>query len=220
MSSLPKEQQSAYQRWEMASFGDDRPSPFNSDRHAPAANAASAAKLAEQVAAAREAARLEGYAAGLAQGRNAGLDEGRAQAAQERIHLQQIAETFGFEVAQANEAIAQDMLDLALDLAKAMLKTALDVRPERIMPIVGEAIRYLPTLQQPALLFLHPADALLVQQQMGEELAKAGWRIVDDVQLERGGCRVETASNQIDATTSTRWQRLAAALGKEADWLA
>jgi flagellar assembly protein FliH len=220
MSSLPKEQQSAYQRWEMASFGDDRSSAISSERNAPAANAASVAKLAEQVAAAREQARLEGYAAGMAQGRNAGLDEGRAQAAQEKIHLQQIAETFGFEVAQANEAIAQDMLDLALDLAKAMLKTALDVRPERVLPIVGEAIRYLPTLQQPALLFLNPADALLVQQQMGEELVKAGWRIVDDVQLERGGCRVETASNQIDATTATRWQRIAAALGKESDWLA
>jgi len=220
MSSVPKEQQSAYQRWEMASFGDDRPGAFQNDRRTPAANAASVAQLAEQIAAARESARLEGYAAGLAQGREIGLDEGRAQAAQEKIHLRQIAETFGFEVAQANEAIAQDMLDLALDLAKAMLKTALDVRPERIMPIVGEAIRYLPTLQQPALLFLHPADALLVRQQMGDELAKAGWRIAEDVQLERGGCRVETASNQIDATASTRWQRLAAALGKESDWLA
>jgi hypothetical protein len=37
--------------------------------------------------------------------------------------------------------------------------------------------------------------------------------------MDRGGCRVETASNQIDATTSTRWQRIAASLGKDSDWL-
>jgi len=30
---------------------------------------------------------------------------------------------------------------------------------------------------------------------------------------------VETVTNQIDATTTTRWQRIAAALGKESDWL-
>jgi hypothetical protein len=35
--------------------------------------------------------------------------------------------------------------------------------------------------------------------------------------MERGGCRIETASNQIDAATSDRWQRIAASLGKESD---
>ena len=59
------------------------------------------------------------------------------------------------------------MLDLALDLAKAMLKTALAVRPELVLPIVAEAIHYLPALQQPALLFLHPDDALLVKNAHG-----------------------------------------------------
>jgi flagellar assembly protein FliH len=35
-----------------------------------------------------------------------------------------------------------------------------------------------------------------------------------------GSCRVETANNQIDASLPTRWKRLAAALGKDSDWLA
>lgn len=214
-SALPKEQQSAYQRWEMASFGDERASTR--------ASAPSAAELAQQIAHAREDAQLKGYAdgraQGLAEGRAAGLKEGHTQAAQEIIHLQQIAETFGSEVAQANEVIAEDMLDLALDLAKAMLKTALTVRPELVLPIVGEAIRYLPSLQQPALLFLHPDDAELVRGHMQDELTKAGWRVAEDIHLDRGGCRVETASNQIDASASTRWQRIASALGKDLEWL-
>jgi flagellar assembly protein FliH len=222
-SVLPKEQQSAYQRWEMASFGDDRPSQAKRDRDAAAANSASdavsAARAEQQIASALEQARLEGYAIGLEQGRSTGLEQGRAQAAQEQLHLQRLGETFGAEMAQADEVIAQDMLDLALDIAKAMLKTTLAVRPERVVPIVSEAIRYLPSLQQPALLFVNPEDALLVRRQIGEELAKAGWRIVEEAQLERGGCRIETASNQIDASAPTRWQRIAAALGKESDWL-
>jgi flagellar assembly protein FliH len=49
---------------------------------------------------------------------------------------------------------------------------------------------------------------------------KMGWKIADDRQLEPGSCRIETANNQIDASLPTRWQRLAASLGKESDWLA
>lgn len=216
MSSLviPKEQLSAYQRWELASFDDDGPAGTVVD--APVTSL----PTVEQIAQIQENARLEGYAAGHAEGRAAGLAEGRTEAAEEAARLRQIAENFGAEVARADEMIASDMLDLALDLARAMLKTALPVRPQLIIPIVREAIHYLPTLHQPALLYLNPEDVVLVQDQIGDELAKTGWHLAADAQLERGGCRVETASNQIDASTSTRWQRLAAALGRESDWLA
>lgn len=230
---IPKEQQSAYQRWEMTSLGEDRPSlaarlravPDNSPEGIAAANVAAAAHtasitaMAQQIENARTEAHAEGYATGLEEGRAAGLAEGRALAEQERLILKEIAEGFGTEVAQANELIAADMLDLSLDLAKAMLKTTLNVRPELIIPLVREAIHYLPTLQQPALLHLHPDDALIIAEHLGDEINTAGWRVVEDPHMDRGGCRVETASNQIDATTPTRWQRIAAALGKESDWL-
>ncbi len=48
---------------------------------------------------------------------------------------------------------------------------------------------------------------------------KAGWRVIDDPTIERGGCKVDTASNQIDATVASRWQRLSLALGKDIDWI-
>lgn len=227
---IPKERQSAYQRWEMTSFNEAKPSakvePVKD--HAAelaAANAAAAAQtaniaaMAEQIENARTEAHAEGYAAGMEEGRAAGLVEGRAQAEQEKQTLLDIADTFGTEVAQANELIASDMLDLALDLAKAMLKTALNVRPELIIPLVREAIHYLPTLQQPALLHLHPDDAAIITSHLGDELSSAAWRVVEDPHMDRGSCRVETVTNQIDATTTTRWQRIAAALGKESDWL-
>lgn len=212
---IPKEQQSAYQRWEMASFGDERPSA----KQQSVASAASARQSAEQVAKLQEEARLQGYAAGLEQGRAAGLDAGRKDAARELQRLRGIADSFGNAAAQADEVVADDLLNLALDLAKAMLKTALNVRPELMLPIVSEAIRYLPSVQQPALLVLNPADATLVKQHMDDELTKAGWRVAEEMQMERGGCRIETASNQIDATPSVRWQRIAEALGKQSDWL-
>jgi len=217
---IPKERLSAYQRWEMASFGDDQRS-----QSATAAPATPSMPMLsnEALAQIREEARQEGYAAGFAEGQATGhatgLTEGQREVAAEIARLNEIAQNFAAETAHADEMIAQDMLELSLDLAKAMLKTALAARPELVLPIVSEAIRYLPTVQQPTLT-LNPDDAQLVRKHMGDELAKADWRVSEDPHLERGGCRIDTASNQIDASATSRWQRLANALGKESDWLA
>jgi flagellar assembly protein FliH len=243
--ALPKDLQSAYQRWEMTSFGDERPSTLaqrQAERAAEeAARAAAAPRPApaapppalpmptvEEIEAIREAARQEGYAQGHAEGLAAGhdagyqdgLQTGRAEAAAELTHLQNIATTFGNAVTEADEAIANDVLELALHLARNMVRTSLEVRPELILAVVREAIDYLPTLQQPAVLTLHPEDALIVRSSIGHELDKSGWRIVEDGGIARGGCRVDTASNQIDAQIASRWQRLTHALGKNLDWMA
>jgi flagellar assembly protein FliH len=240
--AIPKEFQSAYQRWEMTSFGDERPSTL-AQRAAEAEKVAAAAAAAravepppqpavpmptvEEIEGIRASAREEGYAEGLdagqAEGHAAGYEEGlalgRAEAAEELEHLRQLATTFGDAVTQADEAISNDVLELALHLARGMVRTAFEVKPDLILPVVREAIDYLPNLQQPALLMLHPEDALIVKSGIGLDLDKSGWRIVEDDGIARGGCRVDTASNQIDAQIGARWQRLAHALGKNLDWL-
>ncbi|MES2150432.1 MAG: flagellar assembly protein FliH [Pseudomonadota bacterium] len=213
MATTPKELQTAYQRWEMNSFGDERPSVVA--KRPPPIELPSE----ETVAGIREEARLIGYEEGHASGYADGLAIGRAEAARELEHLASIAVIFGTAVAEADEVIANDVLELALHLAKGMLRNALEVKPELLIPVVREAIEYLPVLQQPALLLLNPADAALVRQGIGEELEKGGWRVVEDSQIGRGGCKIDTASNQIDAQTASRWQRLTAALGKNVDWL-
>jgi flagellar assembly protein FliH len=236
---IPKEQQSAYQRWEMTSFGDERPS--TQARRAAMAPPPAPAPMPEPVEivpnvalptieeleAIREQARAEGYAEGLEEGRAAGHAEGYADGAKagqiesegELEHLRSIAASFSDAVMQADETIAHDVLELALRLARGMVRTAFDVRPDLILPVVQEAIGYLPVLAQPATLTLNPEDAEIVRQAMGQELIKGGWRIVDDATLARGGCKVDTASNQIDAQAQARWARLTHALQSNVDWL-
>jgi len=243
--AIPKEQQSAYQRWEMASFGDDRPSTL-ARRAAEAAAASSASPSAdatpalppgfslpsvEELEAMREAARQEGFAQGLEEGRAQGHHEGRAQgyaegaeagqreAAAELAQFRQVAASFGDAIAQADETIARDVLELALRLARGMVRTGFDVRPELILSVVRDAIDQLPVLQQPAVLTLNPLDAELVRHGMAEELSKGGWRIVENGSIARGGCKVETATNQIDAQAAARWNRLTHALGANVEWL-
>lgn len=243
MAHIPKEQQTAYQRWEMKSFGDFRPSTLARI----AAEEAAAAPpppppqemepeyapheevpqlhypTEEELAAIREEARIEGYGAGYAAGHAEGHADaialGKEETDQKLLPMRDLADNFSAALQGADTMIAADVLELALQLSKAMLKQALQVRPSLILPIVREAIEYLPSLQQPALLMLNPDDAEVVREGIGEELEKGGWRVVDDPSIERGGCKVDTASNQIDAQTSARWARLTHALGKNVDWL-
>lgn len=168
----------------------------------------------------RNAGYAEGHAAGHADGHAQSYAEGQQASQVELAHLQTIAVGFGTALQHADELIAGEVMELALQLAKGMLKTALPVRPELMLPMVREAIEYLPVLQQPALLMLNPEDAQVVRDGIGEELDKGGWRVIEDPSVERGGCKIDTASNQIDAQASTRWQRLTHALGKDLDWLA
>ena len=250
MVTIPKEQQSAYQRWEMTSFGDERPSVVAAREEAQAQlefeqrldrERAEAQRRAaqeqealemgppapppfrfptqEELEAIHEQARLAGYEEGHAAGHADALALGKIESAKELEHLREIAATFGTALHDADQLIANDVLELALQLARGMLKQALQVKPELILPIVREAIEYLPVLQQPALLMLHPDDAQVVREGIGEELEKGGWRVIEDAQVGRGGCKIDTASNQIDAQAATRWQRLTHALGRDVDWL-
>ena len=198
----------------MNSFGDERPSVV-AKRPPPPEPPDESLLIALQ-----EEARLIGYDEGHAAGYADGLAIGRAEAAKELEHLQSIAVTFGTALSEADETIASDMLELALQLARGMLRTALEVKPELIIPLVREAIGYLPVLQQPAVLQLNPLDAVIIRGAMGEELEKGGWRVAEDDTIARGGCKIDTASNQIDAQAPARWARLTAALGKNnVEWL-
>lgn len=213
-SVLSSANQPACTPWEMASF-EGSPHSVNQS-----SQAGITLPTIEQISGIQEQARQEGYNAGHAEGLAQGYAEGQQQAALEATRLSTLANAFTTEVGKADETISQQVLDLSVDLARALLKSALEIRPELVIPIVKEAVRYLPALHPPALLFLNPDDAVLVRARIGDELEKTGWQLTDDTQLGRGSCRVETASNQIDATLPTRWQRLAAALGKDSDWLA
>ena len=249
MACIPKEQQSAYQRWELKSFGDMRPSAVaQREREEAEARAVAEAQAAEEaaareaeyaayeppapppdypseeeLAAIREEARQQGYEEGYAAGHEQGAADaeqaGRAASEQLVAPLRAMAENFGESLRQADQLIASDVLELALHLTRGMLKNALQIKPELILPIVREAIEYLPVLQQPALLILNPEDAPVVREGIAEELDKGGWRVIEDPTVARGGCKVDTASNQIDATVQARWQRLTLAMGKDLDWM-
>lgn len=223
-STIPKGQMSAFQRWEMASFGDERPSQV-AERNLNASVAAKAQQ--EEMHQAREQARKEGYAAGYKEayalglqqaqedGHREGLAAGKEIIDAELATVQSIAHHFAEQIASVHKLVTQDVFKLALDLSEAMLRTSLELNPELILPVVREAVESLPSVQRPAQLILNPSDAEIIRSHMGDELDKDGWRIVTDSHMEPGGCKLETAQNLVDASFSSRWHKLSDAMKKQ-----
>ena len=209
-----EENLTAWQRWELPTF-DVKPPP-----EPPVSNNLPTAEQIEQI---HQQAHEEGFEAGHktghSEGYQAGYAEGAQQAAGETRRMMELMDVLAQDLQQADKQISQDLLQLALEIARQMLQQALNVRPELLLEVIQSAIKELPHFNQHAHLVLHPDDAELVRAHMGEQLSHTGWKILEDMQMERGGCRLETAHSQIDATLATRWQRVVSSIGQDDKWL-
>ena len=203
---IPKEQLSAYQRWELNSFDESVQAEGEPGMALP---------TAEEI----ENIHQQAYQAGHQEGLAAGYQEGRGKADAELARLAQLMSALDGDLQRFDENLSQSLLSLALDIAKQMLREALRVKPELVLQVIREAVNSLPQANQHPHLKLHPDDAALVRSLMEDELNHYHWKVIEDGRVERGGCLVETANSEINATLENRWKRALAALGREGVWL-
>jgi flagellar assembly protein FliH len=112
--------------------------------------------------------------------------------------------------------VADELLALATEIARQVVRGEVTAQPEIIVQVVQEALAQLP--HQHATIFLNPDDASLIRSYMGDALSHAGHRLLEDSRLTPGDCVLESGSSQIDATLATRWRRVVESLGIEHAW--
>jgi flagellar assembly protein FliH len=224
----PKPVLSAWQRWEMGTLEEEAAAPqreveaANAQRIDPAALAREAEleRLRLEARAAGEAeGRREGWAQGHAEGRTAGLASGLAAASAHAEQLRALAATLPDALRRAESELADAILTLALDVARQVVHRTLRAEPEWVLPLVQDLLHAEPALQGEPRLLLHPDDVALVKNSLGNELQIAGWQVRADDTLARGGCRVQSASGEMDASLETRWKSVTAALHRDVDAL-
>ena len=159
----------------------------------------------------REAARAEGYAEGLA--------AGRVEGEQACGRMKQLAESFGATLDNFDFRLADMVLELALDVARRVVAGELAARPERILDVVNLALKQMAETSREARLLLHPDDAALVRPHLDQVLDKNRLRIVEDARIVRGGCLIETAQGDLDATLPARWRQVVQVLGSNRNWI-
>jgi flagellar assembly protein FliH len=200
-----------YRRWQLDSFDQGHTTD--------ASKAQVRLPTAEQIAQIERNAHEAGYAAGLEEGRAAGYAEGRLDAEAEATRLRVLAGAFSDALERMDRDIGRDLVDLALGVARQLVRETLPVRHDLVLALVRESIATMPPFTRPAQLVLNPDDVAVVREHLQSQLAELGWTMVGDPRVERGGCRVESSLADLDATLGTRWERIAQALASDRSWL-
>lgn len=155
----------------------------------------------------------DGHAEGVAAGHTEGLAAGRAAARveleREVAGLKAIAAQLLEPIDGQREAIEAALLRLSLDIARAVLDAEPALPPERLLPVVREAVQQLPVGERNFRVLLHPDQAALVRDCAGWP---AHWPVAADAAVEPGGCRVESDYALVDHTRGLRFRQVAARL--------
>jgi len=160
-------------------------------------------------------AHREAFQQGLQEGRDAGLKE----FTQRVRYLEQVIQSLAKPLEELDETVEQQLAQLAMLVARQLVRRELKSDPEQVIGVVREALSALPVTAANVQLALHPEDAVMIREslslQEGEQNMKlapegvrssdhGGIHIIDDPVQSRGGCRALTEVSQIDATVESR----------------
>jgi len=215
---IPKEQLTAYQRWELMGF-DDGAKPGTGGARAPDQQQAMTLPTAEQLERIHHQAAQEGFRIGQEEGYKAGFEAGRRAAEVTARRLEALAEALDQERLRQDEEIASELLALALAVAKQLLHTALRVKDGLILEVVREAMNALPSLSGHLRILVHPDDVQPLQEFMESEHAHFSFKVVADSRIERGGFRIESSYSEVDGQLPVRWREIVDCLGGDSEWL-
>ncbi|WP_027015779.1 FliH/SctL family protein [Comamonas composti] len=174
-----------------------------------------------------EEARARGHEQGLEQGRSETARQWQQRlddyvAGQGRETLEQArALLAGMDAGlkQLQTKMAAELLDLACDIARQVVRQELRSQPQALLPVVREALDMLVTEGRAATVRLHPADLALIEPALEAEHGAAGRvRWLGDPGLKPGDVHVEAGAAQVDAGLDKRWRRAVAALGLVSSW--
>ncbi len=224
---IPKEQLTAYQRWELAPFDEHQASPTpglvnvqlpNPDPPPPVEPPIQL-PTAEEIEQLHQEAWQEGFQLGKEEGLKTGLAASREEGERYVRQLQVLAAELEGGQLRQDEEVAREVLELALVMARQILRSALTVKPELILDAISEALKTLPALNGHHKIITHPDSAQFVRDWLAREHGHLSWKVAEDARMEPGDFRFESAYSELDGSIRSRWLELTSCLGADTSWL-
>lgn len=191
-------------------------------------------EIQQQLTQARQEAHDAAYQQGLDAGRAEGLQSGAEQTGQQwqkkwddyqahegrdtALQLQGVLQAAGRDVQGMQQRMAPDLLQLACDIARQVVRQELRSNPQALLPVVREALDMLSAESKPATVRLNPQDWARLKEHLKEAHPQPKIEWLADASVGAGDCRVESAGAQVDGSMERRWQRAVAALGLVSTW--
>ena len=183
---------------------------------------------------ASQQAHEEGFQQGVQQGREQGLQDGKQQATlewQQKLddyqaqqgqqvarQLQSVLDAAQRDVQGIQQRMAPDVLQLACDIARQVVRQELRSNPQALLPVVREALDMLSAESKPVCVRLNPADWERLKDTLKTEFPQPKIEWLADASVQPGDCKIESAGAQVDGSLERRWQRAVAALGLVSTW--
>lgn len=155
----------------------------------------------EEIQAIEEAARRDGYEAGLAQGHQEGFAQGQAEVRRLAAQIEGILDNFTRPLARLEDEVSAALGELAVRIAGSLVGRAYDADPVLLSDLVGEALDAVGGTSREAEVRLHPDDIHALAPLLA---LVSGARLVPDPSLGRGDLRVHAESVRIDGTLEAR----------------
>ncbi|MGN1055213.1 MAG: FliH/SctL family protein [Comamonas sp.] len=173
-----------------------------------------------------EQARQQAYEQGVQQGEQKASQEWQARMADYQNNIgREVAQRLNEVLHHAQTAVqglqqqmAPDLLQLAVDIARQVVRQELRCNPQALQPVVSEALDMLGADTKPALVRLNPDDFKQLEAHLRASLPNPKVEWLADPTVPLGGCLVESQGAQVDGSIERRWQRAVAALGLVSTW--
>jgi len=146
----------------------------------------------------------EAYDEAFRQGYRDGQAAGQREVAEEVRRFAALLDSLARPFEELDAVVEDELLQLALALAKQVVRRELRQDPTQIIAIVREAIAVLPVAARDVRVHLHPEDAAIVRQHLAPTENERAWTVVEDPVMMRGGCQVLTPTSRVDARLETR----------------
>lgn len=150
----------------------------------------------------------KGQDAGFKQGYQQGLEQANVETHARLEQLKALLEVLAKPLDVLDDEVEASLVELTIAIARQLIRREIKASPGEIVAVAREAMRVLPLSSRNIRLHLHPEDASLVTEAMGQPMQQGGWAVVEDPTLTRGGCEVETDDSRVDATVETRLARV------------
>jgi flagellar assembly protein FliH len=211
---IPREELGGFETWNPGSLSGGPAASSGVQRPVPEAEKPPVEDPAIALRAARQSGYQDGYRDGLA------ALEGFKQsfAAQITAQLGTISAAYGHQLDALQQEMARALAVSATHLARQIVRSELNARPELVAAVAQEALDTLLMSARQITVRVHPDDHPLVAQGCADVLAARGSRLLADVTIARGGCQVESDIGVVDASVAARWKKAVASLGCEEAW--
>jgi flagellar assembly protein FliH len=122
------------------------------------------------------------------------------------------------QLLNSEQKISRQLLELACDIARQVVRQELTVNTRQLRTVIGEALEMIVDDGLTATVRMHPDDLALMKDALVETLGENAPEFVADVTITPGGCLLHTPSMAVDATVEKRWARAVGNLGLSVAW--